>query len=169
MNQHQENHTSRSPPAGSLSRPRAAGRIVAVCISAGGIPKTPVPSAHLDFAGFAGDGHEHEKHIRPDRAVLIQDEERLEEFRREGFALAPGSLGENLTVRGLNVQGMAPGTRLRIEDGPLLELSEPRRPCFVLDQIDPRLQSVVAGRCGYLARVVEPGSASAGKRICAVD
>lgn len=149
--------------------PRPAGRIVAVCISSGGIPKTPVASAQLTLAGFAGDGHEHEKHIRPDRAVLIQDEERLDEFRREGFDLAPGVLGENLTVRGLHVQKLSPGTRLRLENGPLLQLTEPRKPCFVLDQIDPRLQIVVAGRCGYLARVIECGSVFAGQRIGVVS
>ncbi len=145
------------------------GRIVAVCISPGGIPKTPVLKADLTSAGFVGDSHDHEKHIRPDRAVLIQDEERLEEFRREGFALEPGMLGENLTVRGLNVQGLPPGTKLRIENGPLLQLTESRKPCFVLDQIDPRLQSIVAGRCGYLARVLETGWASTEQRIGVVD
>lgn len=133
------------------------GRIIAVCISPGGIPKTPVPEAQLVATGLVGDGHEHEKHVRPHRAVLIQDVEKLEELTGEGFALAPGILGENLTVRGLGVQRLAPGTRLRFEDGPLIELSEPRRPCYVLDQIDPRLQTAVAGRCGYLARVIEHG------------
>lgn len=107
--------------------------------------------------GLVGDGHEHEKHVRPHRAVLIQDVEKLEELVREGYAVAPGILGENLTVRGLDVQRLSPGTRLRFEDGPLIELSEPRRPCYVLDQIDPRLQTAVAGRCGFLACVIEPG------------
>lgn len=133
------------------------GRIVAVCVSPGGIPKIPVPEAHLVATGLVGDGHEHEKHVRPHRAVLVQDMEKLDELVREGYAVAPGILGENLTVRGLHVQQLAPGTRLRFEDGPLIELSEPRRPCYVLDQIDPRLQTAVAGRCGYLARVLEHG------------
>ncbi|MBI5762510.1 MAG: MOSC domain-containing protein [Planctomycetes bacterium] len=115
--------------------------------------------------GLVGDGHEHEKHVRPHRAVLIQDVEKLEELTGEGYALAPGILGENLTVRGLGVQRLSPGTRIRFEDGPLVELSEPRRPCYVLDQIDPRLQSAVAGRCGYLARVVEPGRVFVGQGI----
>ena len=154
--------------AGSEPRARAMGRVVAVCISPGGVPKTPVPEAQLTAAGFVGDGHDHEKHIRPHRAVLIQDEEKLEELRREGYALAPGTLGENLTVRDLHVQSLAPGTQLRLENGPLLQLSEPRRPCFVLDQIDPRLQDVVVGRCGYLASVIESGPVRAGQRITVV-
>jgi len=144
-------------------------RIVAVCISTGGIPKKRVAEAELDHRGLAGDGHAHEKHVRPHRALLIQDLEMLQEFKKEGFDLPPGMLGENITVEGLNVQGMSPGTRLRLSQGPLIELSEPRRPCFVLDQIDPRLQSVVAGRCGYLARVIEPGRLFEGQGIEVIE
>lgn len=155
--------------AGSEPPARATGRIVAVCLSHGGIPKTPRPEAQLAADGFVGDGHEHKKHIQPHRAVLIQDEEKLEELRLEGYALAPGAMGENLTVRGLNVQSLSPGTRLRLENGPLLQLSEPRRPCFVLDQIDSRLQEDVVGRCGYLSKVLEEGRVHEGQRIDVVS
>ncbi len=144
-------------------------RIIAVCISPGGIPKAPVPEAELNATGLVGDGHEHEKHVRPHRALLIQDVEKLEELVREGFAIGPGILGENLTVRNLNVQQLSPGTRLRLDDGPLIELSEPRRPCYVLDKIDPRLQTAVAGRCGYLARVIEPGRVFVGQGVEVVE
>ena len=142
-----------------------AARIIAVCISSGGIPKVVVRSAELTFSGLVGDGHSHEKHVRPHRAVLIQDVEELDQLYAEGFDLSPGMLGENLTVRDLHVQHMAPGTRLRLEEGPLIELSEPRRPCYVLDQIDPRLQTAVVGRCGYLARVIEPGRVFEGQSL----
>lgn len=139
--------------------------IVAVCISPGGIPKQRVGGAELQAAGLVGDGHDHAKHARDHRALLIQDVEKLEELTREGFALEPGVLGENLTVRGVDVQQRAPGTRLRFGDGPIVELTEPRKPCYVLDQIDPRLQTAVAGRCGFLARVIRPGRVSEGQRV----
>jgi len=147
----------------------SAARVIAVCSSRGGIPKTLVPEAEVVAAGLVGDGHDHEKHIRPHRAVSIQDEEKLDDLRREGFTLGPGVMGENLTVRDLHVQDMSPGTRLRLHNGPLLELSEPRKPCFVLDQIDPRLQTAVVGRCGYLARVIEPGRVFQGQSISVVN
>lgn len=164
-----EDNAAHSGRSTASTKPVARGHIVAVCISPGGIPKKPVPEAQLGPAGLIGDGHDHEKHIRPHRAVLIQDDEKLEELRREGYALDFGTLGENLTVRDLNVQSLAPGTRLRLRNGPLLQLSEPRRPCFVLDQIDPRLQTAVAGRCGYLASVIEPGPVFEGQIIDIVD
>ncbi|TWT41684.1 6-N-hydroxylaminopurine resistance protein [Phycisphaerae bacterium RAS1] len=139
--------------------------VVAVCTSTGGVPKHPVDWAEVRADGLVGDGHDHEKHRRPHRAVCIQDVELLEELRAEGFAVAPGVIGENLTVRGLHVQKAAPGDRLQFDGGPLLELSEPRKPCYVLDKIDARLQAAVAGRCGYLARVIEPGRLYAGQQI----
>ncbi len=146
-----------------LGRPSA--QVVAVCISPGGVPKKAVDRAELTVDGLVGDGHDHEKHVRSDRAVLIQDLETLEELRAEGFPVGPGVMGENLTVRGLDVQGLSPGDRLRFDNGPVLELAVVRKPCFVLDAIDPKLQDAVVGRCGFLARVRQPGCVFPGQGI----
>ncbi len=143
----------------------ADASVLAVCVSRGSIPKKPVAEAEVVASGLVGDGHEHEKHIKPHRAVLIQDVELLDGLRAEGYAVGPGVMGENLTVRGLGVQEMLPGTRLRLVGGPLLELTEARRPCFVLDKIDPQLQHDVVGRGGVFARVLEPGRVHVDQRI----
>ena len=74
-------------------------------------------------------------------------------------------MGENLTVRGLRVQQLGVGTRLRFAAGPTLELTEPRKPCFVLDAIHPEIQKAVTGRGGMMARVIEPGRVQPGQRI----
>lgn len=139
--------------------------IVAVCISPGGIPKKPVDSAEVAVDGLAGDGHDHAKHVTPNRAVSIQDLELLEEIEAEGYPVGPGVMGENLTIRGLHVQQLAVGDRLRFEDGPALELTELRKPCFVLDKIHAALEEAVVGRCGYLARVVQTGCFRPGQRV----
>lgn len=139
--------------------------VLAVNISRGGLPKQPVNTARVDVNGLCGDDHEHEKHRRTDRAVSIQDIELLDELRLEGFPLAPGLMGENLTVRGLGVQTLSPGDRLIFTGGPVLELTQARKPCYVLDQIDPKLKETVVGRCGFLARVVQPGDLQPGQSI----
>ncbi len=139
--------------------------VVAVCISTGGVPKRPVDGAEVTAAGLAGDGHDHEKHCRAHRAVSIQDLELLEQLETEGFSVGPGVIGENLTVRGLNVQRLAPGNRLHFQNGPVLELSEPRKPCYVLDQVHPAIRQAVVGRCGFLARVIESGRVFPGQRV----
>lgn len=139
--------------------------VLAVCISPGGIPKRCVESAEVVWEGLVGDGHAHAKHCRPDRAVSLQDIETLDELAAEGYAVGPGITGENLTVRGLNLRACQPGDRLVFEDGPVLELTMPRKPCYVLDAVHPRLKEVIVGRCGFLARVVRPGRVFVGQRI----
>jgi len=139
--------------------------VLSVNISPGGIPKRPIDSATALKNGLQGDGRNHTKHIRPDRAVSLWDYEMLRTLVAEGFSsLTPGAAGENLTVTGLNVQAMTVGTLLRIGDT-VLKLEQPRKPCYVLDAIDPRLKDVIVGRCGYLASVVREGTIRPGMQI----
>lgn len=146
-------------------------RLVAVCVSPGGIPKRPQPIAIVRREGLVGDGHNHAKHRRPDRAVSLWDLELLQQLVHEGFALAPGAAGENLTIAGLNLQSLLPGTLLQI--GPIgnvvLRLEQPRKPCYVLDAIDPRLKEAITGRCGYLASVVREGVVAPGMTVQVVE
>jgi MOSC domain-containing protein YiiM len=138
--------------------------VVAVCVSPGGIPKLPLAEGNVTVEGLTGDGRNHVKHIRPDRAISLFDLEILERLVCEGFPLAPGAAGENLTVSGLHVQEMLPGTVLKIGDV-TLKLEQPRKPCYVLDSIDPRLKHAIVGRCGYLASVVREGTIAPGMAI----
>ena len=139
-------------------------KIVAVCVSSGGVPKWPLAVAHVTKEGVEGDGHAHAKHNRADRAVSIFDIEIMRDLVREGFPLEPGTAGENLTVERLHVQQMEAGTLLGIGDV-VLQLEKPRKPCFVLDVIDPRLKDAIAGRCGYMASVIRGGTIRPGMTI----
>lgn len=144
--------------------PVARSNVLAVCISPGGIPKRPQESARALIAGLVGDGRNHAKHVRPDRAVSLWDYEILQQLVAEGFQLTPGAAGENLTVCGLNVQKLSLGTLLRIGDV-VLKLEQPRKPCYVLDTIDPRLKEVIVGRCGFMASVLRVGTLRPGMSI----
>lgn len=146
------------------AQPPGRGVVIAISISPGGIPKTPRQDAWLTVDGFVGDGRNHTKHIRRERAVSLLDDEIIEQLCEEGFTIAPGAIGENLTVRDVHVQRMRRGALLQV--GPvLLRLEEPRKPCYVLDAIDPRLKDAVVGRCGYLASVVLGGLLSPGAAV----
>lgn len=140
--------------------------IVSINISRGGIPKLPVEASLLGADGFEGDGHNHEKHRTPFQAVCLQDIEKLEELTGEGYPLSvPGTTGENLTVSGLNVNQLPLGCMLRLSNGAMIELTKVRKPCYVLDAIDPRLKEDIAGRCGMYARVIGGGIVRAGDEI----
>lgn len=140
-------------------------RVISINISQGGIPKLPVSEATVTVDGIVGDGHAHEKHIKPTRALSLLDEETIETLKKEGYAVGPGIMGENLTVRDLNLEGLSSGTRLVFAGGVTIELTDPRKPCFTLDPIDKRLQYVVIGRFGFMARVVTPGLLQTGAAI----
>jgi MOSC domain-containing protein YiiM len=139
--------------------------LVSINVSRGGIPKRPVPEADVTLDGLVGDGRAHAKHNKPDRGVSLLDEEILSELCGEGFAFGPGGLGENLTLRDLRVQTLTAGACLRFEGGVALELTEARKPCFVLDLVDPRLKERASGRIGWMARVIRPGRLVTGETV----
>ena len=73
--------------------------------------------------GVEGDAHagstvKHRSRVRqnPDqpnlRQIHLVHEELLEELREQGFHVAPGSIGENVTTRGIELLALPTGTRL---------------------------------------------------------
>jgi MOSC domain-containing protein YiiM len=100
-------------------------------------------------------------HARPagSRQVLLLDSETLQEF-----SVAPGSLKENITTVGLDVPGLAPGTRLRLGEV-LLEVTKLCTPCAFVDSVQPGLREKLQTRRGMLARVLEGGAIRVGDPI----
>jgi MOSC domain-containing protein YiiM len=82
--------------------------------------------------------------------------------------LAPGSLGENLTVEGLFEDQLWIGDRLKLPHC-LLAVSEPRFPCFKFNASMGFAQAsklmVQSGYCGSYLAVIEAGEVSAGDPI----
>ncbi|HEV8458762.1 MAG TPA: MOSC domain-containing protein, partial [Methylomirabilota bacterium] len=79
----------------------SAGRIVQINISAGGVPKRSVDAAQVTRLGVEGDAHrDMEHHGGPERALCLFALERIRALQAEGHSIAPGSIGENLTVEG---------------------------------------------------------------------
>lgn len=106
------------------------GRIVQISISPGGVPKLAVPAARVTAQGVDGDAHrDREHHGGPERAVCVYSMEALRQLVAEGHAVAPGTLGENVTVEGLDWAAIAPGARLLLGDEVLLEVTRYTSPC----------------------------------------
>jgi len=93
------------------------------------------------------------------RQVLLIDLETLREF-----GLPAGSVRENITTEGLPLQGLARGTRLRIQDV-VLEVTGDCTPCGFLDSLRPGLRQALAGKRGLLASVVRGGMIRVGAPI----
>ena len=52
------------------------------------------------------------------RQVHLIHEELHDELRASGFAIGPGTMGENITTRGVDLLGLPTGTRLRLGKAP---------------------------------------------------
>jgi len=109
---------------------RTVGSIAQVNVSAGGLPKLPVPSAEVSWRGVAGDRQATRVHHgRPWQALCLWGTEVIDQFRAEGHPIAPGLAGENITLTGLPWDEMRPGVRLRLGTV-LCEVSLYALPCF---------------------------------------
>jgi MOSC domain-containing protein YiiM len=88
-----------------------------------------------------------------------------------GTPLAPATFGENLTTAGLVLDRCVVGERWRV-GGALLEVSEPRMPCFKLGirmgdaSFVDRFED--ARRPGTYLRIVQPGDVGTGDAISVV-
>jgi MOSC domain-containing protein YiiM len=100
-------------------------------------------------------------HGRPgsSRQLLLMDVETLDEF-----GIAPGRVKENITTRGIKLEGLLIGQRIRIGEA-LLEITKECEPCHQMDTIRQGLQEALRGRRGILCRVVEPGTIRRGDSI----
>lgn len=139
------------------------GSVISINISPGGVPKRPVESATVLSDRLEGDGRNHEKHDKPHRAVSLLGINQVQHFANLGYEVGPGDLGENLTVGGVDVQSLEAGDVLEFEGGVIIEISEPRIPCYVLDAIDPKLKDDSWGCCGMMARINNPGKMHSGE------
>jgi MOSC domain-containing protein YiiM len=89
--------------------------IVSLNRSNGAVPKLPVAEARVTTRGLEGDRQRDLKHHGgPDRALCLYSLECIEALRREGHPIAPGSIGENVTIAGLAWERVTPGARLRL-------------------------------------------------------
>jgi MOSC domain-containing protein YiiM len=124
-------------------------------------PGKRLPMEQLDEVFIDPEGLEGDAHRAPDsiRQVLLEDAEALEELD-----LRPGQIKENITVSGIGVNGMAPGTRLVLGEA-VLEITKPCEPCARNEEIRPGLQRRLVGKRGTLARVITPGRVRVGDEV----
>jgi MOSC domain-containing protein YiiM len=132
-----------------------SGQLVQVSVSRGGIPKVAIPEGIVTPLGLEGDGHAHpDIHGGPDRALLLVTAEGIEELAAIGFPLAYGSLGENLTTRGIARSEWRVGQRWRIGLKAVIEITKRRGPCKTLNRY-PGIQSAIFDS---LAQAGDPSS-----------
>jgi MOSC domain-containing protein YiiM len=148
------------------------GRIVQISVSPGGVPKRPVPRARVTRSGLEGDAHrDTEHHGGPDRALCLFSLERIEALRWEGHSVAPGALGENLTVEGLDWARVQPDDFFRLGDEVLVQITRFTSPClnvraaFLAGTYARVSETRHPGWSRVYARVLVPGEIAAGDPV----
>lgn len=144
------------------------GQIVSINISGtGGIPKNPIPMAHVGMWGLVGDYHNRQMRrsfskpgtFKPntDRHLTLLAQEVLTDLNRELLlSLKGGSLGENITTKGLGDLSKIPdGSRLRIGTQVVLRVTEQNQPCMNLYPVHRLLVKRIYGRRGLLCTIEE--------------
>jgi MOSC domain-containing protein YiiM len=97
------------------------------------------------------------------RQLLLMDVETLGEF-----GISPGRVKENITTRGIKLEGLLMGQRIRVGEA-LLEITKECEPCHQMDAIRQGLREALRGRRGILCRVVESGQIRRGDAIEIVE
>lgn len=151
------------------------GRIFQLNLSKGGVPKLAVREAVITPEGLEGDWQQDRRyHGGPRRALCLFALERVLELQTEGHPIFPGSVGENLTLVGLDWSRLGPGARLVLGDEALVEITSYTAPCKTIaasfrDGRFKRIsQKVHPGHSRLYARVLHSGRVRVGQKVTAL-
>jgi MOSC domain-containing protein YiiM len=135
--------------------------------------------------GVEGDAHlgatvRHRSDVRknPDRPNLRQvhliDEELQQELRASGYAVEAGTIGENITTRGVDLLALPTGTKLHLGEAAVIEVTGLRTPCRQLDAFHDGLKAAlmpcdadgnVVRKAGVMSIVLSGGEVRPGDGI----
>lgn len=159
--------------------------VSAVALSASHTFTKPVTASIRLLAGLGveGDAHQgvtvkHRSRVRADptqpnlRQVHLIHGELHDELQAAGFDVAAGTMGENITTRGIDLLGLPRGARLQIGADAIVEITGLRNPCSQLDKYQKGLTAAVLGRHpdgSLMRRAGVMGIVVAGGTVCAGD
>ncbi len=128
------------------------GTVVSINVSRGGVPKRRINGADVSLLGLEGDGQDDTKHHGgPDRAVCVYSLERIHSLQSEGHPIDVGTVGENITVEGIDWDLVAPGVRLQVGDEVVLEIDSFTDPCKTIRG------SFIDGKFVRISQKLHPG------------
>ncbi len=139
------------------------GSIVAVSVSENkGTKKTNVESVELkeDF-GIIGDVHAGTRK----RQVSLLAAESIDKMRAKGVNVSSGDFAENITTSGIDLVGLDVGSRIRIGESVVLEITQKGKECHTRCEIFYQAGDCIMPREGIFARVVKGGSIKPGDEI----
>jgi MOSC domain-containing protein YiiM len=139
------------------------GKVVSVNISPEkGVRKVNVvQSCLLPEFGLKDDAHAGKWH----RQVSLLAMESIGKMVRLGLKVGPGDFAENITTQGLDLLKLPVGTRFRIGENSLLEVTQIGKVCHTRCAIYYQAGDCVMPKEGIFARVLEGGEIKVGDEI----
>jgi MOSC domain-containing protein YiiM len=115
--------------------------------------------------GLADDAHAGTWH----RQVSLLAAESIDKMKLMGLDVGPGDFAENLTTRGLDLVSLPVGTRLKVGDETVLEITQIGKECHERCAIYYQAGDCVMPKEGVFARVLKGGEVEVGDEIRIVD
>jgi len=139
------------------------GKIVAVCRSEkkGTIKKEIAEGLLIEDFGLERDAHSGKWH----RQISLLGVESINKMKGKGFKIKQGDFAENLTVEGIVLYQLPLGTKLKVGENVLLEVTQIGKECHHDCEIRKKIGDCVMPREGIFARVLEGGKVKAGDGI----
>ena len=119
-----------------------------------GTKKENIPRAILkEDYGIVGDVH-----AGTQRQLSLLAEESIDKMRQKGLMLSPGDFAENITTKGIDLMSLEIGSKLRMGDTALLEITHIGKICHDKCSIYYQVGDCVMPREGVFASVLKGGT-----------
>ncbi|SHN57902.1 MOSC domain-containing protein [Desulfitobacterium chlororespirans] len=143
------------------------GKIIAVCTSPKkGMRKKNIGEGTLQVKfGIEGDAHGGDWH----RQVSLLAMESIQKMQAKGLDVGPGDFAENLTTEGIDLVSLPLGTKLKIGENGLGEVTQIGKECHARCAIYYQAGDCVMPREGIFIRVLEGGPVRVGDSIEAIE
>nr|WP_275579431.1 MOSC domain-containing protein [Halanaerobacter jeridensis] len=100
-----------------------------------------------------GDAHAGDWH----RQISLLGQEDIDEMRAQGLELEAGAFGENIVTKGLELYELPIGSRLKIGDEILLEVTQIGKECHDRCEIYQQVGDCIMPKRGIFAKVLAGG------------
>jgi MOSC domain-containing protein YiiM len=140
------------------------------------VPKRAIAEGVVSEDGLEGDRQRNLKHHGgPNRALCLFPLEEILALQAQGHPIFPGSIGENITIAGVDWQQVKPGARLRLGETLEIEITSYTQPCHQIKASfsDGNFNRISAKKAGATsrtyARVLKAGRIQPGDPVLVLN
>jgi len=137
-----------------------------------GIVKKPVREAILRRNwGLVGDAHAGMAHRQLSILAIenitkfVNRVEKLERYKNVKFDIGPGDFAENITTAGFDLDSLRIGTKLRLGNRAVIEVTQRGKDCHTKCEIRKLIGNCIMPKAGLFARVICGGKIRVGDPI----